>query len=49
MVKQNFDQTSLIKYILGGEQVGAMLIHSRFIWNGEHLFGKQSVHKSRHL
>lgn len=48
MVKQSFDRAFLIKYILGGEQVEA-LIHSGFIWNREHLFGKQSVYKSRHL
>lgn len=30
-------------------QGGEMLIHSGFIWNGEHLFGKQSAYKSRHL
>lgn len=49
MVKQSFDHAFLIKYILGSEQVGEMLIHSGFIWNGEYLFGKQSAYKSRHL
>lgn len=48
MVEQRFDQAFLIKYFLGREQV-EMLIHSGFVWNEEHLFGKQSVYESRHL
>lgn len=48
MVKQSFDLAFLIRCILGSGQLGGTLIHSGFMWNGEHSFGKQSAYKSRH-